>query len=75
MTLNWLHYILIIVALALAAAAIALLGRRRKGAQELLKAQEEAQAVLTRAKEDADKIKREATIEARDAITKTVRGK
>jgi ribonuclease Y len=65
-TLNWLHYILIIVALALAAAAIALLGRRRKGAQEFLKAQEEAQAVLTRAKEDADKIKREATIEARE---------
>lgn len=66
MTLNWLHYVLIIVVVALAAAAIALLGRRRKGAQELLKAQEEAQAVLARAKEDADKIKREATIEARE---------
>ena len=66
MTLNWLHYVLIIVVVALAAAAIALLGRRRKGAQELLKAQEEAQAVLARAKEDADKIKREATIEVRE---------
>jgi len=65
-TLNWLHYVLIIVAVALAAASIALLGRRRKGAQEILKAKEEAQAILTRAKEDAEKIKREAAIEARE---------
>jgi ribonuclease Y len=65
-TLNWLHYILIIVAVVLAAVSIALLGRRRKGAQEILKAQEEAQAVLARAKEDGEKIKREAVIEARE---------
>ncbi len=66
MTLNWLHYILIIVAVALAAVSIALLGRRRKGAQELQKTQEEAQAILARAKEDGEKIKREAAIEARE---------
>ncbi|HYA48868.1 MAG TPA: ribonuclease Y [Burkholderiales bacterium] len=66
MTLNWLHYVLIIAVLAFAAAAIALLGRRRKGAQELRKAQEQAQTILARAKEDGEKIRREAAIEARE---------
>ena len=66
MTLNGFDIVLIIVAVALAAVSIALLGRRRKGAQELQKTQEEAQAILARAKEDGEKIRREAAIEARE---------
>ncbi len=50
----------------LLAVAVALLSRKRKGARQVQSAHEEAQAVLARAREDGEKIKREAAIEARE---------
>jgi ribonuclease Y len=50
----------------LLAVAIALLARRRKSTQQILKAQEEAQSILAKAKEEGEKIKREAAIDARE---------
>lgn len=50
----------------LLAVATVLLARRRKGARQILKAQEEAEAILARAKEDGEKFKREAAIDARE---------
>jgi ribonuclease Y len=56
----------IAVIIVLLAVAIFLLGRKRKGARQIVKAREEAEAILARAKEDGEKIKREAAIEARE---------
>ncbi|HSA96721.1 MAG TPA: ribonuclease Y [Acidobacteriota bacterium] len=56
----------IVVVIVLLGAAIALLLRRRKGAHQIFNAQQEAEAIRARAKEDGDKIKREAEIEARE---------
>jgi ribonuclease Y len=56
----------IAVIIVLLAVAIFLLGRKRKGARQIVKAQEEAEAILARAKEDGEKIKREAALEARE---------
>ena len=66
MFLNWLHIVLIAVIVILLAVASALLARRRKGAEQIASAQAEAQAILTRAKDDSEKIKREAAIEGRE---------
>jgi ribonuclease Y len=63
---NWFNIISIAVILGLAAVVTALLAKRRKGARQIQNAQEEAQAILARAKEDGEKIKREAAIEARE---------
>jgi ribonuclease Y len=52
--------------LVLLGVAVVLLARRRKVTQQILKAQEEAHAILARAKEEGEKIKREAAIEARE---------
>jgi len=50
----------------LLAVAVTLLSRKRKGARQLQNAREEAQAILAKAREDGEKIKREAAIEARE---------
>jgi ribonuclease Y len=54
------------VIIILLAVAIFLLGRKRRGARQIVEVREEAAAILARAKEDGEKIKREATIEARE---------
>ena len=56
----------IAVIIILLAVAIFLLGRKRKGARQIVEAREEAAAIMARAKEDGEKIKREAGIEARE---------
>jgi ribonuclease Y len=54
------------VVVILLAAVLAVFIRRQKGARQILNAQTEAQDIVSRAKEDAEKIKREAAIEARE---------
>jgi ribonuclease Y len=54
------------VIIVMLAVAIVLLARRKKGARQIFQAQEEAGAILARAKEEGEKIKREAAIEARE---------
>jgi len=54
------------VIVILLAAVLAVFIRRQKGARQILNAQTEAQDIVSRAKEDAEKIKREAAIEARE---------
>jgi ribonucrease Y len=50
----------------LLAVAVALLSRKRKGVRQIQDAQAEAEVVLAKAREDGEKIKREAAIEARE---------
>jgi ribonuclease Y len=56
----------IAVIIILLAVAIFLLGRRRTGTRQIVEAREEASAILARAKDEGEKIKREAAIEARE---------
>jgi len=65
-TMNLLNYASIAAVVILVVAMIVLLGKRQKNARHIQNAQEEAQAILARAKEDGEKIKREAGIEARE---------
>jgi ribonucrease Y len=65
-TMNPLNYASIAALVILVVVMIVLLGKRKKSALHIQNAQEEAQAILARAKEDAEKIKREAAIEARE---------
>jgi ribonuclease Y len=64
--MNPLNYASIAALVILVVVMIVLLGKRKKSALHIQSAQEEAQAILARAKEDAEKIKREAAIEARE---------
>jgi ribonucrease Y len=64
--MNPLNYASIAALVILVVVMIVLLGKRKKSALHIQNAQEEAQAILARAKEDAEKIKREAAIEARE---------
>ncbi len=50
----------------LLAVAVALLSRKRQAARQIQSAEAEAQAILGKAREDGEKIKREAAIEARE---------
>ena len=54
------------VIVILLAAVLAVFIRRQKGARHIQNAQSEARDIVTRAQEDAEKIKREAAIEARE---------
>jgi len=65
-TMNWLNYASIAALVILVAVMIVLLGKRQKGARHIQNAQEEAKAILARAKDDGEKIRREAAIEARE---------
>jgi len=65
-TMNPLNYASIAAIVILVVVMIVLLGKRRKSARHIQNAQEEAQAILARAKEDGEKIKREAALEARE---------
>ncbi len=66
MSWNWFNITAIAVIAGLLAALTILLSRRRKGTRQIQSAQEEAQAILARAKEAGESIKREAAIEARE---------
>jgi len=65
-TMNPLNYASIAAIVILVVVMIVLLGKRKKSALHIQNAQEEAQTILARAKEDGEKIKREAAIEARE---------
>ncbi len=64
--MNPLTYASLAVVAVLAAVIIVMAVRRQKGTRQIMKAQEEAESILGRAKEDAEKLKREAAIEARE---------
>jgi ribonuclease Y len=64
--MNPLNYASIAAIVILVVVMIVLLGKRQKSARHIQNAQEEAQAILARAKEDGEKIKREAALEARE---------
>ncbi|MGA2361973.1 MAG: ribonuclease Y [Candidatus Aminicenantales bacterium] len=64
--MNPLNYASIAAIVILVVVMIVLLGKRKKSALHIQNAQEEAQTILARAKEDGEKIKREAAIEARE---------
>lgn len=66
MTMNLLNYASIAAIVVLVVVMIIILGKRQKSARHIQNAQEEAQAILARAKEDGEKFKREAAIEARE---------
>jgi len=63
---NWFNITAIAVIAGLLVAMTILLSRRRKGTRRIQSAHEEAQAILARAKEAGENIKREAAIEARE---------
>jgi ribonuclease Y len=64
--MNLLNYASIAAIVVLVVVMIIILGKRQKSARHIQNAQEEAQAILARAKEDGEKFKREAAIEARE---------
>src|SRR5512136_1349280 len=61
-----LTYASIVLIILLVAGLIGLLVRRRKGARQIANAREEAESILTKAREDGEKFKREAAIDARE---------
>ncbi|MGZ5495717.1 MAG: ribonuclease Y [Candidatus Aminicenantales bacterium] len=56
----------IVVIIGLAAAVVVLLLKRQAGSHKAAEAEEQARVILDRAREDGEKIKREAAIEARE---------
>lgn len=56
----------IVVIVALAAVVVVLLLKRQAGSRKAAEAEEQARVILDRAREDGEKIKREAAIEARE---------
>jgi ribonuclease Y len=56
----------IAVIVILAAAVVVLLLKRQEGSRKAAEAEEQARVILDRAREDGEKIRREATIEARE---------
>ncbi|HOW85932.1 MAG TPA: ribonuclease Y [Candidatus Aminicenantes bacterium] len=64
--MNALTYIAIAACVVLAAAVIVLLLKRQAGTRKAAEAEEQARIILERAREDGEKIKREAAIEARE---------
>src|SRR5665647_2947396 len=56
----------IVVIIGLAAAVVVLLLKRQAGSRKAAEAEEQARVILDRAREDGEKIKREAAIEARE---------
>jgi len=64
--MNPINYIGIVVIAVLLGAVVVLLLKRKDGSRRAIEAQEEARAVIAKAREEGEKIKREATLEARE---------
>ena len=64
--MNWLTYVAIALTVVLAAAVVVLLLKRQAGSRKAAEAEDQARVLLERAREDGEKIRREAAIEARE---------
>jgi ribonuclease Y len=64
--MNPVNYVGIVVIAVLLGAVVVLLLKRKDGSRRAVEAQEEARAVIAKAREEGEKIKREATLEARE---------